>query len=139
MDTPNAFIDHPALPTPAEIASSLGQTDGLWQQIVHWVAEQGAPEEEWKSFSPKYGWSLRLKRKKRTIVYLAPCKGCFQVAFLLGDKAVAAARQSDLPKSVVQDIEQARRYAEGTGVRILVRQEKDLAPIRKLVQIKLAN
>lgn len=139
MDTPNAFIGHSAQPTPAEIASSLGDAAGLWKQIVDWVADQGAPEEEWKSISPKYGWSLRMKRKKRTILHLGPCNGCFRVVFILGDRAVAAARKSDLPRNVLEDLEQARRYVEGTGVRLIVRQEKDLAAVRKLVQIKLAN
>ena len=52
--------------------------------------------------SPKYGRSLRLKLKKRTIVHLCPCDGSFRVAFILGDRAVKAARQSDLPKSMLK-------------------------------------
>ena len=50
----------------------------------------------------KSGWSLRLKVKKRNIVYLAPCNGCFRVAFIFGDRAVAAARQSDLSEKHTQ-------------------------------------
>ena len=55
------------------------------------------------------------------------------------DRAVAAARASDLPKAVLKEIAEATRYAEGTGIRFLVRATKDLAPIKKLVGIKLAN
>ena len=61
------------------------------------------------------------------------------VSFVLGDKAVAAARASDLPKSLIKKIAEARRYAEGTGVRLIVHQPEDLASIRKLVEIKLKN
>jgi hypothetical protein len=106
---------------------------------VDWLAEQGVAEQEWKSVSAKYGWALRLKLKKRTIVYLGPCDGCFRVAFVLGDKAVAAARTSELSKSTLKLIEEAPRYAEGTGVRLVVKTPRDLAAIRKLALIKLAN
>ena len=87
----------------------------------------------------KYGWALRPALKKRTILYLGPCDGCFRVSFVLGDKAVIAARASDLPKSLLKVISEARRYAEGTGVRLMIRKPEDLASVRKLVQIKLAN
>jgi hypothetical protein len=139
METPNAFIGKTSLPTTKEIVTALGSTADLWKQLVDWLAEQGVAEEEWKSSSPKYGWSLRLKLKKRTIVYLGPCAGCFRVAFVLGDRAVAAARQSGLAKSTLKLLDEAPRYAEGTGVRLMVKAPKDLAAIRKLALIKLAN
>ena len=87
----------------------------------------------------KYGWSLRLKDKKRNIIYLSPCEGCFRVAFIFGDKAIAAARQSDLSKSTLKLLDEAPRYPEGTGLRLMVKSAKDLVEIRKLALIKLAN
>jgi hypothetical protein len=43
------------------------------------------------------------------------------VACILGDRAVKAARQSDLPKSMRQITHDAPQYAEGTGVRLKVK------------------
>ena len=138
--TPNAFIGKTQKPSPKEITEALGSSAETWQQFVDWMArEQGVALEEWKSISPKYGWSLRLKLKKRTIVHLSPCDGCFRVAFILGDRAVKAARQSDLPKPVLKIIHDAPHYAEGTGVRLEIQKPSDLAAIRKLALIKLAN
>jgi hypothetical protein len=139
METVNAFIGKTARPTEAEVDAALGSTAAMWKQLVDWMAEQGAGEREWNSSGAKYGWSLRLKVKKRNIVYLGPCAGCFRVAFALGDKAVAAARKSDLPKSALKLLDEAPRYAEGTGVRLMVKAEKDLAAIKKLALIKMAN
>ena len=82
---------------------------------------------------------MRRKLKKRNIVYLSPCKGCLRVAFVLGNKALAAARQSKLPKSVMKILDQAPHYAEGTGVRLMVHESQDLAPLRILAALKLAN
>jgi len=139
METVNAFIGKTKAPTEAEVAEALGSTAALWKQLVGWMAEHGAGESEWNSSGAKYGWALRLKVKKRNIVYLGPCDGCFRVAFALGDKAVAAARKSDLPKNTLKIIDEAPRYAEGTGVRLIVKAEKDLGAIKKLALIKMAN
>jgi hypothetical protein len=61
------------------------------------------------------------------------------VAFVLGDKAVEAARQSKLPKAVMKIIDEAPRYPEGTGVRLEIAARKDLAAVKKLAAVKLAN
>jgi hypothetical protein len=103
------------------------------------VHENGITAQEWNSVSQKYGWSLRLKIKDRTIAYLAPCDDCFTVSFVLGPKAVVAAHQPGLPKAVVEAIDNAPRYAEGTGVRFTMKRIADLAPARKLAIIKLEH
>lgn len=139
MEIPNAFVSHPSPPTPAEIESALGSAVNLWQELIDWAGDQGVADKEWKSISPKYGWSLRLKRKNRTILYMGPCSGCFRAAFVLGARAVEAARESDLPRNAVDAIVAAPRYAEGTGVAFFVKRKGDLAAIKKLVILKLAS
>jgi hypothetical protein len=139
MEDPNAFIGRTVIPTESEITAALGSTSELWKQLVDWFTRQGVSDREWKSISPKYGWAVRLKLKKRTIVYLGPCSGSFRVSFVLGDRAVAAAQQSDLSKNTLKLLDEAPRYAEGTGLRLMVRTAKDLASVRKLALIKLAN
>jgi hypothetical protein len=141
MEILNAFIGKTDQPSGKEVSAKLGLTAPIWSELVSWLAAQGieCTDAEWHSISPKYGWALRPVLKKRTILYMGPCDRCFRVSFVLGDKAVAAARASDLPKSVLKVIAESRRYAEGTGVRLLVQQPKDLAAIRTLVEIKLKN
>jgi hypothetical protein len=139
MDTPNAFIGKTTQPTAEEVAAALGSTAEIWKQLIEWLAEQGVATQEWNSYSPKAGWSLRLKVKKRNIIYLSACSDCFRVAFIFGDKAVAVARQAVLSKSTLKLLDEAPRYPEGTGLRLTVKSSKDLAAIRKLALIKLAN
>ena len=108
MDIPNAFIGAKNPPAQEAVLAVLGPSAQAWSQLIDWFAqEQSVTEQEWKSSSPKYGWSLILKLKKRTIVYLGPCSGCFRVSFILGDRAVAAARQSKLSKPALKLIEEA--------------------------------
>lgn len=140
MDIPNAFIGKPEEPSEAEVTAALGPSAHLWSELVGWMAnEVGADIREWRCYSPKAGWALRLKAKKRTIVWLGPCQGSFRVVFILGDKAVQAARQSHLPREVADQLDEALRYPEGTGLRLMVNRPSDLPAVRKLAQIKVAN
>ena len=50
-----------------------------------------------------------------------------------------AAQQSKFPTQVLKSISQAKRYAEGTAVRIEVHEAKDLALVKKLVALKPVN
>ena len=137
---PNAFIGHAKQPTQKELASVLGQTDCLWRTLVSELKRDLKLDgEEWNSYSIKAGWSLRLQLKQRNIVYLGPRAGCFLAAFVFGDKAVAAARQSNLPKRVLTIIDEAKRYAEGTAVRIEVHEAKDAEAVKMLAKIKIQN
>jgi hypothetical protein len=136
----NAFIGTLEKPTEEELAATLGPTKVIWDRLVTDLAcDHGVDVQEWSSYSPKAGWSLRLKRKKRTIVWLSPCRGCFRVMFILGDRAMEAARRSKLPQRVVRILDEAPRYPEGTGIRMNVKGQRDVGIVEKLAVIKLEN
>jgi hypothetical protein len=139
VDFPNAFIGRKTQPSARDLAAALGDSLDAWNELTAWLTGKGISTKEWHSISPKYGWAIRPKLKSRTILYMGPCAGCFRVSFVLGDRAVAAANASDLPKAILKEIAGARRYAEGTGIRLLVKSTEDLASIRTLVDIKLQN
>jgi len=135
---PNAFIGKTEKPTPEELAAELGSAMALWDRLVAGLSEEhGITGQEWNSYSRKAGWALRLKMGERNIVYLSPSRRCFMASFALGDKAIEVARAAKFPPSVTQILNGARRYAEGTAVRIEVRAAKDVAIVKKLAAIKL--
>ena len=114
----NAFIGKSKKPTHAELAAALGPAKTAWDQLLTELEEDyGVNVHEWRCYSPKWGWSLRAKRKKRTIVWLSPHAGCFTVLFILGDKAMRAARQVRFPQRIVKVMKEAPKYPEGTGIR----------------------
>lgn len=141
MEYTNAFLGRTTQPGEADVASALGSAAELWSDFIAWMAEkEGVAEQEWKGICvKKYGWSLRLKQKKRNIIYLGPGKDCFMASFVLSDKALEAAKHAHLPKRVQDALETAPRYPEGNGLRFLVHSASDLAPIRKIAAIKVAN
>ena len=140
MDLPkNAFIGKKTKPTAKELAAKLDVSALASKELTRWLNARGIACSEWQSVSPKYGWALLALLKKRRIVYLGPCDGCFCTSFVLGDKAVTAAPASDLPPDVLKRIAESKRYAEGTGVRLVVCKSEDLSAIKLLVEIKLQN
>ena len=137
----NAFIGKSDQLSRAEVLAALGPSAPLWTELIDEItADAGNLTQEWKGiYVNKYGWSLRLKQKSRNIIHLSPCKGSFRIVFIFGDRAVKAAKQADLPQSVVEALANAPKYPEGTGLRLTVHRASDLPAIRTLAQIKLAN
>ena len=132
---PNAFIGRSAKPRDADVAAALGGAKKLWDRIIRELEEEFELTHEWNSFSVKYGWSLRMKKKDRNIVYLGPYDGGFAASLILGAKALAAARR-ELSAAVFAG---AKKYPEGTAVRVEMLGEKDLQTVKKLVMVKLAG
>jgi len=136
----NAFCGHPNPPARKELDDALGKAKALWERMLSCLADDLGPIAcEWGSSSPSLGWSLRVKRGGRIIVYLAPLQGCFRASFALGDKAVKTALAANLPEQVVKTIQGAKRYAEGTAVRIEVKSPDDLTTVRIIAAAKSKN
>jgi hypothetical protein len=134
------FGDKAKPPAESELTKALGRAGALWDELKRRIAAAHSPiDEQWVFSGKNCGWSLRLKQKKRAVVYFTPKEGWFRAAFALGEKAVAAAHKGDLPASVLTIIDQAPRFAEGRGVRIEVRSLQDVAVVEKLAAIKMAN
>ncbi len=136
----SAFNDKSRTPRARELKETLGRSSTLWDQLRDHLASEYQPlTDKWVMYSEKWGWSLQLKRKKRTILYMTPCKKHFLVGFVLGDKAVKAAHESELPEALLTQIDSATKYVEGRGVRIEVRTKRDFETVKQLAAIKMAN
>lgn len=137
---PSFFLDKSKQPKGVALSKALGKSAALWDELKARIAARFAPvEEEWTYAGQKRGWALRLKQKKRAILYMTPLKGNFRAVFALGDKAVAALQDGGVPDPVWQIIQSATRYPEGRAVRLHIRSRKDLAVAEKIAVAKMAN
>ena len=136
---PNAFIGRPTAPDDAALSAELGKSKALWDSLAAELAEGERPvtSSEWHSYSRKAGWSMRLKRGKRTLLHLLPHRGTFGVAFVFGAAAIQAIRQARFPRKLLEILDSAPRYPEGTSIRFEVTNRHDLGLVRQLVGIKL--
>ena len=133
------FMDKSQIPTDTELRGALGEKYEFWMAIRDRVYEK-YPEgtEEWNFPGKKYGWSYRIKDKKRAIVYLLPRDHAFLAAFVFGGRAFEAILKSEVSEQIKSDLEGAKVYAEGRGVRIQVPDRSILKDIYSLIDIKLA-
>ena len=136
----SAFDDTTQEPRKGDLAEVLGQTAQLWDQLIDSVGSRFDPlAEDWNFSGKKWGWALRLKHKKRAVLYLTPSDGFFYAGLALGQRAVDAAHDSDLPAPVLDVIASSQKFAEGRGVRLEIRSDADVRNVVRLAEIKMAN
>ena len=134
------FDDKAAPPSEAALRDALGASSGAWEELIRRIAARFPPlDPVWGFASKSTGWGLRLKQGDRTILYMTPCRDYFLASFALGEKAVQAARASNLAQVILDAIERAPRYAEGRGVRLEIRKPRDLAAVEKIAIAKMGN
>lgn len=132
------FPDKAIKPTLNDVGDQLGDLYPLWERIYNLVYEKYPnATEEWNYPGKNYGWSFRIKDKKRAILYFLPRENSFLVAFVFGQKAYDEIMQTDIAENIKTDLSNAKKYAEGRGVRIEITDESQLRDIEKLIEIKL--
>ena len=133
------FIDKTNKPEQKDLITALGKTYNLWQDIINLVyLKYPNAVSDWNFPGQKYGWNLKIKDKKRAIIYLLPRDKRFMVAFNFGQKAFEKIMDSNISKEIKHSLESAKVYAEGRGIRIEVKNQKLLKDISQLIDIKLA-
>lgn len=140
MEDQSVFMDKAAPPTALDLKAKLGRSLQYWQELEQFVLDQyPAGKKEWNFPGKKYGWSYRIKDKRRAILYFLPREEYFMAALVFGQKAYDQIMKEDIASTIKNDLGQARKYAEGRGIRIDVRDRTNLTDIKKLVIIKLSN
>jgi hypothetical protein len=134
------FMDKATQPTNQNLIENLGSTYSFWSDLKSYLNDTLInPSEEWNYPGKKYGWSFRMKSKKRNMIYFLPRDGFFKVAFVFGPKATGKVMESNVNEKIKADLHAAKVYAEGRGIRIDVANSEILNDIKTLIQIKVAN
>lgn len=136
----SAFMNKRAMPTEIELKEKLGSTYIIWNELKIYLNDNlKNPSEEWNYPGKKYGWSFRMKSKKRNIIYFLPKDRFFKIAFVFGQRAFDKVMESDVNEMIKNELKEAQIYGEGRGIRIDVNDNEKLGAIKTLVRIKLEN
>jgi hypothetical protein len=136
----SSFDDKARKPKPSDLTLMLGRSSTHWDYLIEQLAAEYAPlDQTWQFSGANWGWSLRLRQKKRTILYMTPCRKHFLVGFVLGAKAIKVARAARLPASVLRLIDAAKKYPEGKALRLEIRTKQDRAVVMKIAAAKMAT
>jgi hypothetical protein len=136
----SVFMDKSNRPKDLDLKDKLGTTFLLWSNLAESLHETlVAPSGEWNFPGKKYGWSFRMKSKKRNIIYFLPRDGYFKVAFVFGQKAMIKIMESNVSSSIKAELHGAKVYAEGRGIRIDIKDSSNFDDIKTLIKIKAEN
>ena len=134
------FDDKVVKPDDTLLAKNMGSGYNLWKEIKNFVTKKyGNTTDDWKFYGKKYGWQLKTLLKKRNLFFLIPYSGYFKIVFIFGDKAVTEIENSDISKELTEQILKAKKYMEGRGLAIDVKDNTYLADIKRLIEIKVNN
>jgi hypothetical protein len=134
------FNDKNKQPNDKMLAEKLGGRFKYWTEIKKHTREKyGDTTDEWKCYGKKYGWQLKTLLKKRNLFFLIPHESYFKIVFIFGDKAVSEIERSSISDQLISDVVNAKKYAEGRGLSIEVKNRKCLPDIKKLIKIKTDN
>lgn len=137
MET-SIFLNKFNVPSDEDLSCALMETSMFWFDFKRFVYElYPKATEEW-NYS-KYGWSFKIKDKKRAIIYLLPRDKFFKIAFVFGQAAYSEIMESDICLEIKNELQHAKVYAEGRGIRIDVKDSSKHKDIEKLIRIKIAH
>jgi hypothetical protein len=134
------FFDKNVVPDDDALSTALGAVYTYWLELEKAIAlEFGETVREWKHYGQKSGWTMKLLLKKRNLFFLIPYEGYFTLGFVFGDKAVSVVEKSDVPVAIAEELVNAKKYAEGRGLRLEIRRREDVIVALKLARIKISN
>jgi hypothetical protein len=123
-------------PSPAQVRRSLGPAFAAWEALL----DPGRGRTtEWKRYSKKDPWSLRVFEGKRTVLWLRPLEGELRATVIVGGKAVAAGLAGRLSQRLKKDLREAPAYPEGRAVRLRMKSAARVRDVERLVDLKLGR
>ena len=127
------FDEKDIVPNIEKLSAALKDNQVLWDTILEISSGKG----EWKFYSKAAGWTLQVKKGKRTLFYLMPKDCWFQMTFVYGERAVETAQAFGFPEKILHNLQQAKAYVEGRSVTIDVTSIADIETVEKMLQLKL--
>jgi len=120
------------VPGDHELKRILGEIYHSYREILT-LTETYA--HEWKHYGKKFGWQLKVVHGGKALLWLAPQKNSFRLGFAVREKEKEVLLNSKLPATVKKELNVAKRYPEGYPLRLLVSEEKDMKPVRLVVEM----
>ena len=134
------LTDKKIQPNDEILIETIGQTYKYYESLKkHLLQKYDNIKEEWKYYGKKYGWQLKIFQKKRNLLFIIPSQSYFTVVLIFGDRAVDKILESEIKEKLKEKIKSAKKYLEGRGISIEIKDDVYLEDLKKLIEIKLQN
>lgn len=128
-----AFTDKHTTPNEEQVAKALGDKMFLLEEFL---PAAGIDQAIWKFYGATSGWTMQCKSNNKSLCYIQIVEKSFYVTVVLSRQAKIKALEEITNENTQQAILQAKDHQEGTSVRLLVKEQKDISAIRELLAIK---
>ena len=131
------FDNKEIVPNDEDLENVLKSSFDAYNNLISYLEnEYGQLTNEWKFYSKKAGWTLRISGEKRNLLFLSPNEDYFLVTVNMSVKVSKIVLDSDVSDDTKTMIKEAEVYTEGTGILVEVRTEEDLKDIKTILDIR---
>lgn len=141
MEKSSFFMDKAVQPRLSDVEQLMPEAYTYWKELIDYISGNYPDvQEEWTHSGKKYGWSFRLRSKKRVVMYFSPYSEGLQVGFALGQAATdAVLAHPDIPFELKKELLETKPYREGRGLRIMVTSINMISIAQEIIKIKMNN
>ena len=134
------LLNKSILPNDKLLKETLGKSYNLWVEIKKAIKNEiGIVSEEWKFYSAKSGWTMKMIFKKRNLFFFSPYQNYFLISFVFGKKGEELILNSNVDEKIKLELSKAVKYAEGKGAAVEVRSRKNVNDVIEMVRIKIST
>jgi hypothetical protein len=125
-------------PTNQDILNTLGDKSGLWLQIHQFIETNYDFNKELAFFSKNYGWTVRYRKNRKTLISCFPENDAFSVLLVLGKAEAEKVNQirKELNDSFLSVFDQTEQLHDGRWLWIRILHQEDLESLIKVIQVK---
>ncbi|MCX7025203.1 MAG: DUF3788 family protein [Spirochaetes bacterium] len=120
------------MPNEESLRAALARSFAFFEALVRYTGEFS---QEWKYYNRRYGWTLKVIRKKKAFLWMTPYNGYFHLGFSLRKAEKAEFAAEALPEKTRRVIADAKEFPEGFAVRFTVTDEKSFREVFALVEL----
>ena len=131
------FDNKEIVPNDEDLEDVLKGSLDTYNKLISFLEkEYGALTKEWKFYSKKAGWTLRITGEKRNLIFFSPNDDYFLVTVNMSVKVSKIVLDLDISDTTKKLIKEAKPYAEGLSILIEVKKEEDLEDIKTILNVR---
>jgi len=132
------LLNKSCTPTSQNILDTIADKAGLWLNLHGFIANNYDFKKEVAFFSKNYGWTVRYRKNKKTLVSCFPENGAFSVLLVLGKVEAEKINQirDELNENFLSIFDATDQLHDGRWLWIRIKSNKDLDSLIKVITIK---
>jgi hypothetical protein len=137
MTMAGAFCDPTNPPSEVEVRTHLASAWPRWRALEAWIGDRYGIRGEPLFTGPESGWAVRFRRSGKALLTLSPqATGGFRALVVIGPSAWSAIADVPLGPVLSDAWRNARPYPDGRWLFVPVDDDRTVADIRRLVELK---